>query len=126
MVKKKKKTFEINFLRLPPKYGYATLDNNLSATVLTLQRYAAYTLLNIYCCDRESSTILMHAEHIFNVKQSLRDNGFTLADFVLQILADPGSEDRESLIQHATSICAALYSIDGAHVLIFGWCLRKR
>ena len=83
-----------------------------------------YIPLYIYLCNSESSTIKMSAESISNVKLLLQDNGFTLADFVLQVLADPGSnsEDRESLIQHVTSIlCAALYSIERVHVPIFSW-----
>jgi len=65
----------------------------------------------------------MLAERLLNVKNDLRDNDFTLADYLLEVLAtsDQANEERQSVVHNAVSICEALLSIESAGLFTWLW-----
>jgi hypothetical protein len=65
----------------------------------------------------------MLLDHLSNVKYILQANGFTLADYILEVLANPeyAKELQESVIQNARPICAALCSIEAASIFSWVW-----
>ena len=65
----------------------------------------------------------MLLDRLSNVQSVLQANGFTLANYVLEVLTNPeyAKEQRDSVIQNARPICAALCSIEVASVFPWVW-----
>ena len=65
----------------------------------------------------------MLSDRLSNVQRALQANGFTLANYILEVLTNPeyAKEQRESVIQNARPICAALCSIKATSVFPWVW-----